>query len=286
MVMSEREFLDRLNEEDRAWYAEQADDPDEPLVTLELLNQIIEEAGFVGTMAAVAYLNHILEPIMVDLERMPLITFDMWLSQYKSLLGLELDSNLNRIDLNALTMPQLIAWLTHRIVATIIDDVPNGYSTDRDEVVYEALTLTPWDLALGIGQNIFLTEIIPFKFHQEQLPVNVVVNGNAFTHLMTMDVAMGLLLVSQTAGVDFEMSMYGAPLAYFIGDQDDVYSRYEDYATEGELRIRMVGDERWYYFFDTDFLRGIKTGAEWLGVDHHDFWELLQDTDRNPWNFF
>jgi hypothetical protein len=103
-----------------------------------------------------------------------------------------------------------------------------------------------------------------------------------------MDVAMGILLFSKTADdVDFEMNMYGAPLEYFVPGDSTRYDRYENYATEGEFSIRMIGTdpEARYYFFKTDFLRGIKTGAEWAGVDHHDYWVDLQDMDGHPYTF-
>jgi hypothetical protein len=117
------------------------------------------------------------------------------------------------------------------------------------------------------------------------LPVSVLINGNSFTHRMPMDLAMGILLFARTAHVDLGMTMYGDPLTYFMFGADDIYDIIPDHEAEHGLSLRMIDGTRRYYFFGTDFLRGIKTAAEWLGLDHHDYWNSLQDGRGTPLTF-
>jgi hypothetical protein len=193
------------------------------------------------------------------------------------------------LALEIVTADGMIEGAIRTLLRKIVDDLPTaGYSTTSGEFEYENFTLTPWEIVEAISDgagglpDFFGTQVQhpPFR-----LPVSVRVHGNTFTHELTMDLAMGMLLLAQTARVNLEMTIYGEPLTYFIEGQDDLYLRYGDEATEDESNIRMVGSPRRYYFFGTDFLQGIKTAAEWLGLDHHDYWDSFQDGDGTPLTF-
>jgi hypothetical protein len=249
-------------------------------VTLELLNDVIANEGlaYIGTPATVAYLNMVLEPVVTRMNQfttpVQVMTYAQSWTEIHVTPAMTVDE----------TVERAVRDLTRRIVSAL---PTAGYATVSNYVEYDALTLTPWEIVEAISEGEGLSQILGYDVPAEHfdLPVSVTVNGNVWTHPMSKDLAMGALLLSRTAGVDLGMTVYGEPLTYFIEGQNDIYLRYNGGATEGESNIRMIGSDRRYYFFGDDFLHGIKTAAEWLGLDHHYYWDSLQDEEGDPMTF-
>jgi len=188
---------------------------------------------------------------------------------------------------------QIIEWLRETF-----DNIPFRYTVNNDMVAhYYNLTLTPWDIYKAV-LRCEGTEI-----GNRGLPVQVTIDNKVYEHLLSMDMAMGILLFSKVVQRDLHMTMYGKPLTYFNPDEDDIYvrgmlvdvacpdsllyhrMRHREFVMEGEYQIQMVGSDRKYTFRGDEFLQGIKTAAAWLGLDHHEYWTSLIDHNDTALTF-
>jgi hypothetical protein len=255
------------------------------LIPIEQLNRWIEASGapLVGTQAVAAYLESLLPQITPDkntriraglAQTQPGWPTDAeWLTRSQPWTP-PASGWLHEVaqeDGYIPEPPSEIPADLQLVVRRIIDTVVHGYTTSMGWVNYDLSTLTPWEIARAIVQSEFLAGIFEISFIDDRLPVSVRVHGNTFTHWLTMDTAIGIFLFGHVSQVNFEMTLYGAPLTYLMEGQDDVYKRYDEDATEGERWVQMLGIERRYYFRGDDLLLGIKTAAQWLGVNHRHY---------------
>jgi hypothetical protein len=256
-------------------------------VTLPALDQLIHQRNLrvIATPAAAAYLNVLMSTLRTQLQQKAHFQLTDWLNHHRFAFRLR-DRDMVEPAITIIESwpaPQIVSWIIDRFVFVIIQESQYGASIDGGET--EARVLTPWDIAEVISGDYAWDQIFNLNFWNEKLPVNVMVRGHPFTHHMTMDLAMGILLFSQTAGdVQFGMMMYGAPLEYFMPGTFTKYDRSENNMIGFEYSLGLTESDR-YYFVGTDFLQGFKTGAEWAGLDHYDYWVDLRDVDNNQLTF-
>ena len=150
-------------------------------------------------------------------------------------------------------------------------------------------TILPWDLQKCIANNDELFPIVIIDRDENILPVTVTVNGQQFTHMLTEEFTMGLLLFSDplVGNIDFNITLFGTPFTseYIIQHEadDEETNRFtrpdHDTTTWYSVEINYT-----IYSFDTpDFMQGFATGAMWAGVDHHNYWtHLFQNINVRP----
>lgn len=128
----------------------------------------------------------------------------------------------------------------------------------------------PWDLVATAPPEIVTA--LGLDPNSRTLPVTVTVGPQQFTHQMTADQALGLILFSTIAGVNFHPSMYGTELTFFQNVFE--YARFA-VSDQPDSKYRVEIDGRVYQFITPDFMQGFATGALWTGTDHHAFWKHL-----------
>lgn len=187
------------------------------------------------------------------------------------------------------TVPEVISTaktaLIEYFVAEIIEIAGNAAREQRE------YTILPWDVQLAIGKDEELSKVFGITKEMKQLPVDVVVGAQKFTHQLTLEVTMGLLLFSDPSvgKHDFKITMFGVPFTtdYIVppaetGQEpaDQHIYRLEEsrfgHGAEREQPFSVVVGKETYGFTSPDFMQGIATGAQWAGVDHHQYWKQLQ----------
>lgn len=152
-----------------------------------------------------------------------------------------------------------------------IDDLHVANETD--------VAALPWDLVEAIDDE--WAPLFGIDKANKTLPVTVTIGPQQFTHPMTLEQAMGLLLFSKVSGVNFQPMMFGQALSYFE-DQDEngagtEHARFNVSNSSSHFpgyRVTVGGHV--YQFMTPDFMQGFKTGAMWTGVDHRSYWSNLQ----------
>jgi len=135
----------------------------------------------------------------------------------------------------------------------------------------------PWDVQTSIGDDEELSEMLKIPKGSQHMQVDVMIGGNSYSHMMTRDLASGLMLFSLISGADFGLSMFGTlyPKDFIVLER---YTR----IIPGVNSI-MIGDVR-YYFTGTDFMQGFNTGAQWTGINTK-YWSELKNEVGQPMNF-
>lgn len=168
------------------------------------------------------------------------------------------------------------------IRSLILRSMANALLTDIEgmHIANETDVATlPWDLVEAIEPE--WAPLFGIDKANKTLPVTVTIGPQQFTHPMTMEQAMGLLLFSKVSGANFQPTMYGAALVYF-DDQDEngegtEHARFNvsDFPSQFPA-YRVTAGKHVYQFKTPDFMQGFATGAMWAGVDHHAYWSNLQ----------
>lgn len=79
--------------------------------------------------------------------------------------------------------------IIEHIIAEILDSINNiGKDSER--------TVLPWDIQKVIADNNELSKIFGITPDQKTLPLTITVGSQKFTHMLTMDFTMGLILFS------------------------------------------------------------------------------------------
>jgi hypothetical protein len=146
-------------------------------------------------------------------------------------------------------------------------------------------TVLPWDIQKAIATDPELSLVFGITLDQKTLPITVTIGPQQFTHMLSMDFTIGLLLFSDpTIGNhDFHIMMFDVPFTstYLFPDPSELgandnetpESRYRntEFVHNFSVSIGYI-----YYGFDTpDFMQGFATGAMWANVDHHLYWKDL-----------
>jgi hypothetical protein len=263
---------------------------------------------------SVAYLQTLLEPYAKTIEPADLGGITQWIPQaFPGELGTHALAEMNKakdkkidelVDAHEAakgvppldeekaneTVPEVIAAaktaLIDYLVAEILELAGNAA---REQHEY---TILPWDVQRAIGTDGDFTKMFGFTKEMKQLPVEVVVGAQKFTHQLTLETTMGLLLFSDPAvgKHDFKVAMFGVPFTteYIVppaatgqepADQHvykfDESRFYYDPAGSKQSFSVTVGKET-YGFTSSDFMQGLATGAKWAGADHHQYWKSLQ----------
>lgn len=169
------------------------------------------------------------------------------------------------------TMKKFIVKYLAEIILGIAGDIA---SDDEDG------SILPWDIQKAISHedfnNMFTEEDI------DKLPVTVTIGPNTFTHMLTQEFVVGLLLFSDpTIGNQaYKISMFGIEFTsdYIVPKDplpvDEIISRFIIIDNEHNAYTVTINNKS-YTFQSPDFMQGFSTGALWARVDHHRYWRDL-----------
>jgi hypothetical protein len=181
-----------------------------------------------------------------------------------------------------LTGPEIRNDILEHMASGLLGAIDDHHIASETDVA-----VLPWDIAPSIYDE--WAPLFGIDKTKTVLPVTVTIGPQQFTHNLTLEQALGLLLFSRVSGSNFQPVMFGVPLTYF--EDPEEHSRFDVSDTPTHFpcyRVNVNGDV--YQFKSPDFMHGIATGAMWAGVDHHAYWSDLQqwtapDAQPIPLNF-
>jgi hypothetical protein len=264
-----------------------------------LSNDVITRVGsevdsdLIYNITTVSYIQSLLRPYAEAIEMATDVEgIQAWIPQvFPGELGShvlhKMNTDVKEVDKLVAAKNSVIEYLMSMILELASRDVKSS----NDE------TVLPWDIQRAIGEDEELAPLFGITRSDNQLPVSVVVNEQVFTHMLTMEFTIGLLLFStkNVSDHDFFITMFDAPLTseYLYPTSDDQVSEHFhrfDYApvpndiygaefsaavasTGAKFSVEVAGTQ--YGFNTTDFMQGFATGAQWIEVDHHAYWKNL-----------
>jgi hypothetical protein len=179
----------------------------------------------------------------------------------------------------------IIEYIINEILqaADVLDSDESGGS--------DYVTIFPWDIQRCIAEDVELSQlfgitpdqktlpriskIFPVERTLSSLPIIVMIGPQKFTHMLTIEFAMGLLLFSDPAvgNHDYHITMFDIPLTtdFSMIVNNNRYTL----AGEGDRHFKVTVADRIYRFDTPDFMHGFSTGAMWANVDHHLYWKDL-----------
>lgn len=131
--------------------------------------------------------------------------------------------------------------------------------------------ILPWDIVATATPA--LAAALGFDQAGGTIPITVTVGDQQFTHPMTADQALGLILFQRIAGIDFHPSMDGREFGFFEDRQEQNRFDVSDTFITPIFRVEIGGQV--YQFLTPAFMQGFVTGALWTNTDHHAYWSHL-----------
>jgi hypothetical protein len=164
------------------------------------------------------------------------------------------------------------------IVSEILETAAN------DGISSNATIVLPWDVQTGISNDEELSRVTGITIDNKTLPVTITLRNKFFTHSLTKEFTLGLLLFSLRTNFDFQVTISNTPFTTdYIVDNNQL-NKYSGYTLHDQDSMRnfTVNIKDITYTFDTpDLMQGFATGAMWAGVDHHDYWSELTQFNKD-----
>lgn len=229
--------------------------------TVTLVNLIAEDPYGRFPVVTINFVQSLLQP----LEHAILHVDDRegledWVQQTFPFLSETIHIKLNRAEYERTTGDDRRLTILDVIFHELVEETP-----DLESIIL------PWDIiatatpaiatALGLDQA------------GGTIPITVTVGTQQFTHPMTADQTLGLILFSRTAGVNFHPSMYGREFRFFQDQQERDRFAVGDTFITPIFRVEIGGQV--YQFLTPAFMQGFVTGALWTNTDHHAYWSHL-----------
>ena len=226
-------------------------------------------------LATIVYIQSLLQPYSDAIQNaINLDQINTWMYQA---LPEKIANNINAVlndTLDQMVMPAALIGKgigTDKLVSTAKSIIIELLIQALVDPTYIDTLQTPWDIAKRINDDPDLLQL--FGPQPAQLPVTVMVNGIAFTHNMSLEFIAGLLLFVTVSGAHFSpITIFGHPV-----DDHDIMSRFIFNAYSPTKYTITAINKKVYGFDTTGFMQGVATGAQWAGVDHHNYWTRLID---------
>lgn len=248
--------------------------------------------GKILNSTSVAYIQSLLIPYAENIEKLTqLDTIEMWLRDefqgrianilMKSVGDIINDAE-NRLDVAA------VAAAKTMIILKLVREILLSSRTESEIVFPRDNTILPWDIQSAvISADSCFEGLFGAGEEGRTLPVDIVIGGNTFRHMLSCEFVIGLIL----SGCQLQIFMFGVEFPrsyldinftdtthnhrfYYDGSNDD---NNFDAVAEYSVLIDIIR----YTFHTPDFMQGIKTGAGWREIDHHTIWSDLM---HHTWN--
>lgn len=196
-----------------------------------------------------------------------------------------------------LTFPEMIYY---RIVSDLGDNPDKniiitsllGYILGlilKNQIKYGDDIITPWDIQNAIQRaNLVdrgLSQVFGITQNDDLLLVTVIINNQSFTHKLSQEFTIGLLIFSIVSYANFDIKLFGESFTtkYLTPNEesDEYFGRYVEIAIpDAEIiygyDVYTIKIGKYNYKFKTpDFIRGFETGSLWMKVNHRDYWTKL-----------
>lgn len=168
---------------------------------------------------------------------------------------------------------------------TVIDDLIRRMirAVNNDILFYKGdNVILPWD----IKESMFFDDTLAQKFGitkgDDNLPVDVTIENNVYTHQFNEELTMGLLLYSLVAQKPIRIQIFGIPFSYdyYLNPDGNRYTKLCHNARRSEFSVIIGGIT--YCFITAHFMQGFATGAGWFGDDHRLYWSELISYEAGP----
>lgn len=136
--------------------------------------------------------------------------------------------------------------------------------------------LLPWDLQTSIiinDKKLKESLVLP---DTNIIPIIVVINNATFTHFITEETLAGILLISSVSSTDFNVICFDSTfdMNYFTNINEKFLLK-----DDNKKKYKITIDNVQYAFDTLDFIKGIKTGCEWIDKDHKNYWSNFLSSD-------
>ncbi|CAH6420183.1 Hypothetical protein HVR_LOCUS1118 [uncultured virus] len=233
---------------------------------------------------SIAYIQTLIGPYAKVLDTATSVTaIRMWIPQ--ALLNVVSVSDLDTAieDLSKLKGglkdgPEFVELAKSRIIDILV--VKLIADVDRDVLFYKGDNyVIPWDIKESLFFHETMAAIFGITKGDEDLPVEIIIDGMSHTHNFTEEFTMGLLLYSLMAQRNFEIRLFGIPFSkdYFLNPNGNRYTKFCSNRRQTEYSVNIGGVK--YCFITVAFMQGFATGAEWYKDDHHKYWSDLTSYD-------
>ena len=231
------------------------------------------EQGFELIDCSAGYLNELVAPYLSAIEG---VTDEAllkdWVKQYLPNDADALESQMDGLDADgikqvissALMMKIACATQTHFSKGHLYTDAPK-------------LMCTPWDILRDSTKDPEVAKLF-FAVIDNTLPVTVTIDSTSHVHMITEEVATGLLLYCALSKYDISLSMCGLPFSeIFI----EVLLNRVLHDNETAPYVMTLTDERKVQFSEPEFLQGFTTGVLWNKGDNSTYWKDIFSRSHN-----
>lgn len=156
-------------------------------------------------------------------------------------------------------------FILHHLISHII------FSDDSGMVFGGNDLIDPWEVELDfrfskVPRELF--HLIPLSDEENMdiiptaIDVDVTINDRKFTHKMSQDLVLGIVIFYKAYCLSHPLSLYGekSEFYYLTPRHTDIWNNYT---------IDLNGQT--YTFYDNEFMRGLITAAQWNNIDPHQY---------------
>jgi len=169
------------------------------------------------------------------------------------------------------------------LIRTLIISVVNTWTLHdtKDD------TILPWNIQHAISITPDLSSAFSIPPDSTLLAVTVTIGPQLFTHMLSLEFTVGLIVFSLATKNDFNITLFGSPFTtdyiypVHTDQVDELYSPalfnscFHLYPDIISKHYSVVVAKELYSFYTPDFMHGFSTGSQWANLDHHKFWSKL-----------
>lgn len=138
----------------------------------------------------------------------------------------------------------------------------------------------PWDVQEILSEYTDFQTAFNISPEEKKLPVTIILTGKIFTHMLSEEFTIGLLLASKLPAPatvwSFGIKMFGAYLdANFLYVDEYHMSVYDLDLNISIPNYSVEINEHVFAFQTREFMQGFITGCQWRNLDHHNYWKNL-----------
>jgi hypothetical protein len=245
----------------------------EPVATEPVVTEPVVEQSFELTDCGVGYLNELIQPYLTSIEGVTdgALLID-WVKQYLPGDADSLESQTAGMDADGIKQV-----ITSTLMMKIACATQTHFSSGPLYTGTDKLMCTPWDILRDGTKDPEVAKLF-FASVESTLPVTVTVDGTSHVHMITEEVATGLLLYCALSKYTISLSMCNMPFSEaFI----EVLLNRALHDNETASYVMTLTDERKVHFSEGGFVQGFLTGVSWNKKDRKVYWKDIFSRTHN-----